>query len=267
VGLVLRARERRQQRLNSPAARVGRLGDTLRAGSAVARASAGNTLAGVSEAAELTRRSAVTATGKAAKAAAEQQRKAAAASRRQRASTSSALAVASKTAASQKKAAVRTAAQQRKAAQASLAAASKTAASQRKAARASLAAASKTAAQQRKAVKASLTAAPSRRSSASRPVVAVPRKAKRGRTVRKSLARKLWNTVVLAAGGGGYVLGAKAGRQRYDELAQVAAAVAEHPKVQSATEAVTDPERRADLLLEVQQQASALVGRRGEPRT
>ena len=73
--------------------------------------------------------------------------------------------------------------------------------------------------------------------------------------------------VVLGAAGGGYVLGAKAGRQRYDELAQVASAVAESPKVQSATEAVTDPERRSDLLLEVQQQVSSLVGRRGEPRS
>ena len=73
--------------------------------------------------------------------------------------------------------------------------------------------------------------------------------------------------MVLGAAGGGYVLGAKAGRERYDELAQVASAVAGSPKVQSATEAVKDPERRTDLLVEVQQQASSLVGRRGEPRS
>ena len=249
VALVLQARERRQRRRNSAASRAGRLGDSLRAGSAVARASAGSTLAGVSEAAELTRRSAATATGKAARAAAKQQSKAAAASRRSRAQTATALTAASKTAAQQRKAAARKAAHQRKAA------------------RASLAAASKTAAQQRKAAAASLAAAGSRSSSTGDSLAAVPRKvAKRGRKVRKSLARKLWNTVVLGAAGGGYVLGAKAGRERYDELAQVAAAVAESPQVQSATEAITDPERRADLLAEVQQQAGSLVGRRGEPR-
>lgn len=261
VALVLRVRDRRQRRRDRAAARAGRLGDTL-------RVSAGSALAGASEAAELTRRSAASATEKAGKAAARQQRKAAAASRRQRTQTASALAVASKSAAAQKKAAARKAAKQRKAASASLAAASKTAAQQRKAAKASLASASASAAQQRKAAAATLAAATSRSSSTADSVTAVPRKVvQRGRRARRSVARKLWNTVVLGAAGGGYVLGAKAGRQRYDELAQVASAVAGSPKVQSATEAVTDPERRSDLLLEVQQQASSLVGRRGEPRS
>jgi hypothetical protein len=265
VALVLRARDRRARRRSSAAARAGRLGDSLRAGSAVARTSASNTLAGVAEAAELTRRSAATATSKAAKAAAQQQQKAASASRRQRSQTASVLAVASKTATEQKQAAVRSAAAQRKAARKALAAAAKTAAQQRKAARTSLTGASRTAARRRKAAAASLTAATSRSKADS--VAAVPAKvAKRGRKARRSLGRKLWNLVVLGAGGGGYVLGAKAGRQRYDELSQVASAVAESPQVQSVTEAVTDPQRRADLLAEVQQQASSLVGRRGEPR-
>ena len=73
--------------------------------------------------------------------------------------------------------------------------------------------------------------------------------------------------MLLGAAGGGYVLGAKAGRERYDELAQVASAVAGNPKVQSATEALADPERRTDLLVEAQQQASSLVRRRSEPRS
>jgi hypothetical protein len=177
------------------------------------------------------------------------------------------LAVASKTATEQKQAAVRSAAAQRKAARKALAAAAKSAAQQRKAARTSLTGASRTAARRRKAAAASLTAATSRSTSKADSVAAVPAKvAKRGRKARKSLGRKLWNLVVLGAGGGGYVLGAKAGRQRYDELSQVASAVAESPQVQSVTEAVTDPQRRADLLAEVQQQASSLVGRRGEPR-
>lgn len=257
VALVLRARERRERRAHSAAARAGRLGDSLRAGSALALSSAGSTLAGVSDAAELTRRSAATATSKAA-----------AASRRQGAQTASALAAASKTAAQQKKTVARSAASQRKAAKAALDAAAQTAGQRRKAAGTSLTAASKTADKRRKAAVASLSASTSRGSSSASSVAAVPGKvAKRGRKARKSLGRKLWNLVLLGAGGGGYVLGAKAGRQRYDELSQVAGAVAESPQVQSATEALTDPERRADLLAEVQQQAGSLVGRRGEPRS
>ena len=243
VAVVLQARERRQRRRSSVAARTGRLGESLRAGSAAAKASAGTTLAGASEAAEIARRSAATATGKAAKAAA-----------RQKAQTSSTLAAASK-------AASKAAAKQKRSA-------ARSAAAQRKAARAAVAAAAHGAAQQRDAAKASLAAATTRSSSSAGSVTAVPRKvAKKGRKARRSFVRTLWRAVVLSTAGGGYVLGAKAGRQRYDELAQVAAAVAGNAKVQSATEAVTDPERRTDLLLEVQQQVGSLVGRRGEPRT
>ena len=265
VALALQARDRRARRRASATARAGRLGSSLRAGSAVALASAGNSLAGVPDAAAQTRRTAALATTKASRAAAKRQKKAAAAARRQRAQTAAALAVAS-----------RAAAQRTQSASASLGAAThsasqsaaKAAAKQRKAAAASLTAASKAAAQQKKAAAGSLSSASSRKSSAADTVAAVPaRVAKRGRKARKSVARTLWNTVVLGAAGGGYVLGAKAGRQRYDELAQVASAVAESPKVQSATEALSDPERRADLLAEVQQQAGSLVGRRGEPRS
>jgi hypothetical protein len=259
--VVLQARERRQRRRSSVAARTGRLGDSLRAGSAAAKASAGNTLAGAAEAAELARRSAATATGKAAKAAARQKAQtsstlaaASKAAARQGAQTSSTLAAASKTAS-------KAAAKQKRSA-------ARSAAAQRKAARAAVAAAAHGAAQQRDAAKASLAAATTRSSSSAGSVTAVPRKvAKKGRKARRSFVRTLWRAVVLSTAGGGYVLGAKAGRQRYDELAQVAAAVAGNAKVQSATEAVTDPERRTDLLLEVQQQVGSLVGRRGEPRT
>jgi hypothetical protein len=254
VALALQARDRRARRRASASARAGRLGSSVRAGSAVALASARSTLDGVPDAAAQTRRTA-------SRAAAKRQKRAAAAARRQRAQTAAVLAAASKAASSQKQAA-----------SASLGAAStsaaKAAAQQRKAARASLASASKTAAKQRKAAASSLSGATSRSSSATDSVTAVPAKVvKRGRKARKSLARKLWNTVVLSAAGGGYVLGAKAGRERYDELSQVASAVAGSPKVQSATEALSDPERRTDLLLEVQQQAGSLVGRRGEPRS
>ena len=57
--------------------------------------------------------------------------------------------------------------------------------------------------------------------------------------------------MLATAAGGGYVLGARAGRERYDEITDVATAVAASPPVQSLSETVTDPERRSQLLSQV----------------
>jgi len=61
-----------------------------------------------------------------------------------------------------------------------------------------------------------------------------------GRSVRRQLRR-------LATGGAcaaGYLLGARAGRQRYDQLRTQAEQLAQHPQVQAARQAVTDPQAR-----------------------
>lgn len=99
-------------------------------------------------------------------------------------------------------------------------------------------------------------------------VSAAPKKAKQGsrsasKRVRKtgrSFVRSFWRLVTLGAAGGGYVLGAKAGRERYDELAVVAGNVAEHPQVRSVTESVTDPEKRSQALAAAQERLPGLGG-------
>ena len=57
-------------------------------------------------------------------------------------------------------------------------------------------------------------------------------------------------TVLVAglAGGIGYVLGARAGEERYEQITATASSLAARPEVQQATQAVTDPERRRQLL-------------------
>jgi len=79
---------------------------------------------------------------------------------------------------------------------------------------------------------------------------AVPvRAARRGRKVRRSVGRVIWDAVLAAAAGAGYVAGARAGRERYDVIAALAAETAERPEVRrvadTVTATVTDPERRA----------------------
>lgn len=99
-------------------------------------------------------------------------------------------------------------------------------------------------------------------------VSAAPKKAKQGtrsvgkriRKTKRSFARNFWQLVTLGAGGAGYVMGAKAGRERYDELAVIAGNVAEHPQVRSVTESVTDPDKRSQALAAVQERLPGLGG-------
>jgi len=62
--------------------------------------------------------------------------------------------------------------------------------------------------------------------------------------VRRQL-RRLTTTGSCAAG---YLLGARAGRQRYDQLRTQAEQLAQHPQVQAARQAVTDPQSREQAL-------------------
>ena len=65
-----------------------------------------------------------------------------------------------------------------------------------------------------------------------------------GRSVRRQLRR-------LATGGtcaAGYLRGARAGRQRYDQLRTQAEQLAQHPQVQAARQAVADPQSRKQAL-------------------
>ena len=269
VGLALRARDARARRRNAPAARADRLRKTLQSGSASALSSAGTTLAGAQTAAELVRRQAADAAAKAAREAARRQAQASSTaarrSRKQKRQAAATLSAVSTTAS-------KTSRRQKRQAAAALAAASRSAQQSTRKASASVSAASAAASKSARDASSSLSKATSGGSRRSRrrkagAVAAVPtRVARRGRKARRSVARKVWDLVVLSTAGGGYVLGAKAGRERYDELSQVATAVAASPQVQSATAAVKDPERRSDLLVTVQQQAASLFGRRGEHR-
>ena len=50
---------------------------------------------------------------------------------------------------------------------------------------------------------------------------------------------------ILAVGGIGYVLGARAGRERYEQIRRVATRVKENPTVQSAASSATDAAKSA----------------------
>jgi len=70
-----------------------------------------------------------------------------------------------------------------------------------------------------------------------------------GRSVRRQLRR-------LATGGAcaaGYLRGARAGRQRYDQLRTQAEQLAQHPQVQAARQAVTDPQARKQALAQTRE--------------
>lgn len=85
----------------------------------------------------------------------------------------------------------------------------------------------------RRQVAKSVSAVPDRASRRGRKV------AKRGRKMRRSLARKLWDVVLLTAAGGGYVAGARAGEERYEEIAAWASRTAERPEVKKVVDTVT----------------------------
>jgi len=70
-----------------------------------------------------------------------------------------------------------------------------------------------------------------------------------GRSVRRQLRR-------LATGGScaaGYLRGARAGRQRYDQLRTQAEQLAQHPQVQAARQVVTDPQARKQPLAQTRE--------------
>ncbi|MFE9423483.1 hypothetical protein ACFYNO_11030 [Kitasatospora sp. NPDC006697] len=50
----------------------------------------------------------------------------------------------------------------------------------------------------------------------------------------------MWKLSFITGAAVGYVLGTRAGRQRYEQLAATARRVAEHPKVQEATQKAKD---------------------------
>jgi hypothetical protein len=53
------------------------------------------------------------------------------------------------------------------------------------------------------------------------------------------VGRLLWDAVLATAAGAGYVAGARAGRERYDEIAGLATWTAEQPEVRRVAETVT----------------------------
>jgi hypothetical protein len=85
-------------------------------------------------------------------------------------------------------------------------------------------------------------------------VAAVPATvAKKGRRAKRSVTGTLWDLATIGAGGTGYVLGARAGRERYEQINQQAASIAASPQVETVlSKVVTDPERREKVLAAVQ---------------
>jgi len=68
--------------------------------------------------------------------------------------------------------------------------------------------------------------------------------AKHGGSVGRSVRRQLRRLATAGTCAAGYLLGARAGRQRYDQLRTQAEQLAQHPQVQAARQAVTDPQAR-----------------------
>ncbi len=68
--------------------------------------------------------------------------------------------------------------------------------------------------------------------------------AKRRGSAGRSVRRQLWRLATGGACAAGYMLGARAGRQRYDQLRTQAEQLAQHPQVLAARQAVTDPQAR-----------------------
>jgi hypothetical protein len=71
---------------------------------------------------------------------------------------------------------------------------------------------------------------------------AAPRRAaKKARRAKRTVARNLWQALLVAVGGAGYVLGAKAGEERYEQIEQQAAQLTSRPEVQQVLEKVRGP--------------------------
>jgi len=79
-------------------------------------------------------------------------------------------------------------------------------------------------------------------------VRAAARPAKHGGGVGRSVRRQLRRLTTGGACAAGYLRGARAGRQRYDQLRTQTEQLAQHPQVQAARQAVTDPQARKQAL-------------------
>lgn len=64
-------------------------------------------------------------------------------------------------------------------------------------------------------------------------------------------------TGFIIGAGVGYVLGAKAGRERYEQLKGVTAKIAEREQVQTALEATVEPRSRIQLMISDQLRAAS----------
>ncbi len=74
---------------------------------------------------------------------------------------------------------------------------------------------------------------------------------KHGGSVGRSMRRQLRRLATGASCAAGYLRGARAGRQRYDQLRTQAEQLAQHPQVQAARQAVTDPQARKQAWAQV----------------
>jgi len=77
--------------------------------------------------------------------------------------------------------------------------------------------------------------------------------AKHGGGVGRSVRRQLRRLATAGSCAAGYLLGARAGRQRYDQLRTQAEQFAQHPQVQAARQAVTDPQSREQALAQTRE--------------
>jgi len=80
--------------------------------------------------------------------------------------------------------------------------------------------------------------------------------AKRARRTRRSFARKLLGTGTALAAGGGYVLGARAGHERYDQIRDAASGVAGRPEGRSSGDTAGGQQRRAEAVTGLRTPAS-----------
>lgn len=110
---------------------------------------------------------------------------------------------------------------------------------------------------------------PRRRSKATRAVSgAGTAVAKRGRKTRRSIARTFWKYLTLAGAGVGYLLGARAGRPRYEQISSAAVSLGSQPPVRRVLDTAKDPQLRQQAITAARRQSSALVTRvRGRSAT
>ena len=67
------------------------------------------------------------------------------------------------------------------------------------------------------------------------------------------MRRQLRRLATAGSCAAGYLRGARAGRQRYDQLRTQAGQFAQHPQVQAARQAVTDPQAREQALAQTRE--------------